>query len=462
MDKKNNFLVKYLIVELFEKIFRIKKFIKLAYDEEKRESDRQLKELYDKALTFIANEINEFCSNLPDTDDAGTIFDNMLFISKCYKSIINIHKDLKNISSISVLPETKTFLFEIDVIEKKLIEINLILTDNYSFKERNLGKKILNDLSNSFQKKPQIENTHSFILPKIEFSNPLNWSILIHEYGHLVASDKIDVFVDMVKKEGLELKPSEEQMIRNWGEEMFCDIFAAKIIGPAYLISLLSFCLLNSFDCSKYSESHPSVFLRAENIKSFLKRNNADFSNSGEIENYGIKLNNLMINIDASCNQYKFLPQNSPINQTIILRVFRDFIKNKTNIEVDKNNSNDNTNTLKTLVYNLNNDIPIGSIQKNGSGDDFKINSHQLDKLKELSVERPTTHWEILNTGWIYKFEYIEKQGVELFFNNFELDLKEKMIIHGRQIDKLDEYLLHSISTSQIIKSIEEIDGTIG
>lgn len=462
MDKSNNFLVKYLVVELFEKIFRIKKFINTAYEEEKRQSDKQLKDLYDKALIFIANELNEFCSNLPpDSNNAGTIFDNMLFISKSYSAIINIHKDLKNISSISVLPETKTFLYEIDILEKKLSEINLILTDNYSFKERNLGKKILNDLTNSFQKIPDIENTHSFILPKIEFSNPLNWSILIHEYGHLVASEKIDIFIKMIEDRGIILKPSEKHMIRNWAEEMYCDIFAAKIIGPAYLISLLSFCLLNCFDCSKYSESHPSVFLRAENIKSFLRRNKADFSGSDEIENYGIKLNDLMINVDASCNEYKYPEVNSKINQTVILRVFRDFIKIKTDIEVDIKNSNENMNTLTSLVSNLNRDVPIGSIKKESVGDDFDFENTNLEKLKELAVERSTTHWEILNSGWIYKIKFIENEGFNLFFDNPEMSVEQKMSKYGMQIDKLDEYLLHSISTSQIIKSIEKIDGFI-
>jgi hypothetical protein len=460
MSKNINFLVKYLVVELYEKIFRIKKFIKTAYDEEKRESDRQLKELYDKALLFLENEINNFCMNLPEAEDAGSAFDNMLFISNSYNAIINIHKDLKNISSISVLPETKTFIYEIDILEKKLNEINLILTDNYSFKERNLGKKLFNDLSNSFGKQPDIDSTHSFILPKIEFSNPLNWSILVHEYGHLVATDKIDIFIEMLLDTGIKLKPLEEKMMRNWAEEMYCDVFAAKIIGPAYLISLLSFCLLNSFDCSKHSESHPSVFLRAENIKSFLRRNNADFSNDESIENFGIILNDLMINVDALCNEYKSDYQDFPIHKTLILRVFRDFIK-KQNIEISPINSNKNIATLEQLISNLTNDIPIGSIKKQFiNDDDYK--KLELKKIKELSVERPTTHWEMLNTGWIYKIQNIEDNGFEIFFNDFDENVEHKIDKYGYYIDKLDEYLLHSISTSQIIKSIENIDGIIG
>lgn len=461
MSKNINFLVKYLVVELYEKIFRIKKFINTAYNEEKRESDKQLKELYDKALFFLANEINDFCSNIPDSEDAGDVFDNMLFISNTYKTIINIHKDLKNISSISVLPETKTFIYEIDILEKKIKEINLILTDNYSFKERNLGKKLLNDLSNSFGKKPSINNTHSFILPKIEFSNPLNWSILVHEYGHLVATDKIDVFIEMLSETGLELKPSDVKMIRSWAEEMYCDVFAAKIIGPAYLISLLSFCLLNSFDCSKHSESHPSVFLRAENIKSFLRRNNADFSNDEQIENYGILFNHLMINVNALCNEYKSSDENFTMNLTIILRVFREFIKNEVNFEVIQSNSNENIMTLKKLISNLNKDIPIGSIKKQFIDDNPKYKELDLDEIKELSVERPTTHWEILNTGWIHKIENIEERGFNIFFNDFDEKIEDKIAKYGFYVDKLDEYLLHSISTSQIIKSIENIDGFI-
>lgn len=142
-DSNHNidFLEKYLIIELFEKIIRIKKFIKTAYEQDKRVSDKQLFVLYESALSFISKQLINFCERLPPQRDNGVIFDNMLYISKSYRAVINIHQDLRNISSIKVLPEINTFLYEIDKHEEKLKEFNIVLTDNYSFKERNLAKK---------------------------------------------------------------------------------------------------------------------------------------------------------------------------------------------------------------------------------------------------------------------------------------------------------------------------------
>lgn len=465
-DSNNNidFLEKYLIIELFEKIIRIKKFIRTAYEQDKRESDKQLLSLYENALSFISKQIIYFCEHLPSKRDDGTIFDNMLYISKSYRAVINIHQDLKNISSIKVLPEINTFLYEIDKHEEKLKEFNLVLTDNYSFKERNLSRKILHDLDESYQTKPELGNTHSFILPKIEFSNPLNWSILVHEYGHIVSTNETNSFLDMLYSSGLKLNSSEEQTIKNWVEEMFCDIFAAKLLGPAYLTSFLSFSLLNSFDCPLHSNSHPSVYLRAENIKSFLHRNNADFSNESHIINYGELFNATMINIDSSCNVYPLESSQFQMNQTIILRTFRDYISEKEGMKILDSNTNMNTKTIELLCQKLKDKLPIGTIREQIDKEvmavlDKKqkdISDEDIKKIKEASIERPTSHWEILNAGWIYKIEYIKKDAIDLFFSNYGRDINSKLDEYGEHIDTLDNILLHSISTSQIIKSIEK------
>ena len=76
-DSNSNidFLEKYLIIELFEKIIRIKKFIRTAYEQEKKESDKQLLDLYNSALSFISDQLNYFCKNLPEQINDGNIFD---------------------------------------------------------------------------------------------------------------------------------------------------------------------------------------------------------------------------------------------------------------------------------------------------------------------------------------------------------------------------------------------------
>jgi hypothetical protein len=457
------FLENYLIIELFEKIIRIRKFIETAYEQEKKETDRHLLELYNKALSFIADKLIKFRQHLPANKDDGTIFDNMLYISQNFRAIENIHQDLKNISSIKLVPEINTFLYDIDQKEEKLLNFNLILTDNYSFKERNLGKKILHDLEESYQSKPELGNTHSFILPKIEFSNPLNWSILVHEYGHIVSTNESESYLAKLHAKGVELNSSEEQSIKNWVEEMFCDVFAAKILGPAYLVSFLSFNLLNSFDCSLDSNSHPSVYLRAENIKSFLHRNNADFSNDTEITNYGELFNDIMINIDSSFNVYPVDSMEIGVNKTSILRTFREYISEKEGMIVNDTNSNKNIHTLKLLLKKLEQGQPIGTIRDELDEKVVKLLSKKIDKLdekdielmKNSSIERPTSHWEILNAGWIHKIEKIKSEFIKLFFTNYERNIEDKLEEYSKYINKLDDLLLHSISTSQIIKSIE-------
>lgn len=462
-EQNIEFLENYLIIELFEKIIRIRKFIKTAYEQDKKETDRQLLELYNKALSFIANKLIKFRQYLPEKRDDGTIFDNMLYISQNFRAIENIHQDLKNISSIKLVPEINTFLFDIDQKEEKLLDFNIVLTDNYSFKERNLGKKILHDLEESYQSKPELGNTHSFVLPKIEFSNPLNWSILVHEYGHIVSTNESESYLTKLYAKGVELNSYEEQNIKNWVEEMFCDVFAAKLLGPAYLVSFLSYNLLSSFDCSLNSNSHPSVYLRAENIKSFLHRNNADFSNDPDITNYGELFNDIMINIDSSFNVYPIDSMEIGINKTSILRTFRDYILEKEELSVTGTNNNENVHTIKLLLNKLEQGQPIGTIRGELDDNIMKLLSKKLDKLdeneiksmKNSSIERPTSHWEILNAGWIYKIEKIKNEFVNLFFSNYEISIEEKLEDYSVYIDKLDDLLLHSISTSQIIKLIE-------
>lgn len=462
-DQQIEFLENYLIIELFEKVIRIRKFIETAYQQEKKETDRHLLELYNKALSFISSKLINFRQHLPAKKDDGTIFDNMLYISQNFRAIENIHQDLKNISSIKLIPEINTFLFDIDQKEEKLNEFNLVLTDNYSFKERNLGKKILHDLEESYQSKPELGNTHSFILPKIEFSNPLNWSILVHEYGHVVSSNEFETYLAKLQEKSVVLKPSEQQNIKNWVEEMFCDAFAAKILGPAYLVSFLSFNLLNSFDCSLDSNSHPSVYLRAENIKSFLHKNKADFSNDTEITNYGELFIDIMVNNDSSFNMYPLDTMEIGVNKTIILRTFREYILEKKEMVVNDTCNNKNIYILKLLLKKLKLGQPIGTIRDELDEMVVKLISKKIEELDESdinlmkisSTERPTSHWEILNAGWIYKIEKIQSEFINLFFSNYERDIEDKLIEYSRFINKLDDLLLHSISTSQIIKSIE-------
>lgn len=460
-DSKN-YLFKYLILELFEKLYRLDKYIKTCERFDGKNNNDKIITLFKASIKIIGSEIDKLSisidTDFDDTDKLGYI----IGISQNSKAIIKIHEELRNLHSSWILPEIKTFANEI-VLNNTLLnkEINIILSDSYTFLESNLGKKFERTLQNVYLKSEEanaISDNHSFILPKIEFSNPLNWTIIVHEAGHL-NSDVINGIRNDSAIMPDDIPAINEELIKNWAEEIYCDIYASSILGPAYLISFITFALLSPLDygISSHSDNHPSVIIRVAIIINYLRENSMLFTSEGIIEDYckifeGCLLEQHSIFKDEPTNKIKGLTK---FNRNL-RKILKDLKLSDFTI------TEEDSYRIKALVSKLENGIPIGSIShqdKTAVLDELQnanLTKEDLKKLKNSVSERSCKIWEILNAGWLFKLEVLYKNGEQIFFTtNNTKSLELKIEEYGKIVDRLDERLLSSINTSQIMKIIE-------
>jgi hypothetical protein len=465
IDTKN-FILKYLVLELFEKLHRLKKFINTCTKFDRKNNTGRIISLYNESIHIIGLEINDLCTDI-ETDLTNTEkFAIIIKISIHSKAIVKIHEELRNLHSSWILPEIKTFANDVIKEESSIKDINIILSDNYSFLERNLGKKFEYSLQQVYGVSAPVETikeNHTFILPKIEFSNPLNWTIIAHEAGHL-QRDVIDNL-----RENPEIMPDspqslDEKKIKNWAEEIYCDLYATSLLGPAYFISFVSFALLSSLDYGimASSEIHPSTMIRACIIINFLKDNNLTFETEWGQTDYSKVFFECLIN---QSNVFKDESKNTVPGLTKFNRNLRRAIKElKLNgFSIQEHDSK----RIQKLVEKLAKGIPIGGVCDEISFDwkslleKSEMSLEDLKKLKNTVTERSCKIWEILNTAWVFKIENNCKKGAEIFFTNGSNSIMEKIQDYGEIIDHLDDRLLASINSAQIIKIIEQDNGIV-
>lgn len=461
--ESKNFLFKYLTLELFEKLYRLHKYIKTCKIYDKRNNDERIISLFELSIKFIASEVNELCIELSDEISDEEKFAIVLKISQHSKAISKIHEELKNLHSSWILPEIKTFTNEI-LAESSVVENNIyiILSDHYSFLERNLGKKfdsVLKEVYSKSENASLLPENHSFILPKIEFSNPLNWTIIVHEAGHLQTDiiNKLRNNPDILPGK---VQILNEKILKNWAEEIYCDVYAISILGPAYFLSFVTFALLSPIDygIATNSDLHPSVIVRATIMKNYLKDNSLLFKD-GVIKDYTDIFYTCLVNQKGILNDE---PKTTIEGLTKFNSNLRKSIKelhlNKFSITEAE------SNRVKSLLTNLKSGIPIGSVGTSTLSDvsnligKADLTPEDIEKLKSSVSERGTTIWEILNTGWVYKLEECCNTGDRIFFDKTctNDDIMDRIMRYGETIDFLDDRLLASINVSQIIKIIEQ------
>ena len=120
-------------------------------------------------------------------------------------------------------------------------------------------------------------------IPAIEQNSTLFWPMLIHELAHSIF-DRFDLKRSKEILEYIEKnveRDAYDKVADCWIEEIFCDLFAAAICGPIYLIALTVFSIFWSADPIKIpSLTHPSPDSRLKFIAIFLRRTNPKLMNS--------------------------------------------------------------------------------------------------------------------------------------------------------------------------------------
>jgi|GEM_PF-4826166 len=189
----------YITLDIAEKILRLRNYILFNSSKTNNNSNSTVIMVYEESINKIISSLDELICRINIINKKSTkdeIFAIQRSLSCCYTAIKELHKELHYLSSDWLKPETYTFIEQIfndNFNPNKKNKISIILTDEYTFIETNLNKQFKKIIDSFYSNSLEIlsgENP-TVILPKIEYSNPLNWPILVHELGHTEV-DKIE------------------------------------------------------------------------------------------------------------------------------------------------------------------------------------------------------------------------------------------------------------------------------
>ncbi len=472
-------LERIIALETLEKIFRLKAFLSKAAIHVS-EPDARVIEIYNSAISQILKSFEVLFKKLHDNYgevDSTERFSCMRRISDVFNSIDDLHSQLSFIHGEWTIPET--YIFVKSLFESVLSlneEVSIVLSDTYMFEEVDLSRYLEYRLNYYNISAKLVEDRPTLFLPKIEYTNPLNWSILVHEMGHALKKSLSSVFSDNEIKE-ISTTADGIKMLERWTEEVWCDLIALNLLGPAYLSSYITFSLLlaSSGNIEKSSLTHPADRFRISIMKAYLDKIGVELefkSMFGDFENTCDFFDHLF---EERCrfereNIINDLPPRSqfPINY----QKFRDFIIQKMDdLTHDKLPllilDNKKVNLLKDRLAE---GILTGSFSKYKNreklishlktldGIIFKkksIGKHkkEIDELMSLVLEgikeKPCRISEIVNAGWLYKCEIFYPKMIELFFVKEE-NLNGCYELFNEELTLLDDNQRKSIEISYI------------
>lgn len=471
-----NYLEKVLCIEIIEKISRLQRFLSSEPYDSKRQG-AEVVGVFLKAIDGIIDNLNAVIQRLSFKDTATEeeiVLDEwekqalIRRLSDIFKSIEGLHSCMEFIYGRWVMPETRVFLKNVlDFIpeDRRPEKVNIILSNSYSFAEVDLYEDILSlaDIRGNLKGEGQ---SPSIFLPKIERDNPLNWSILVHECGH-VDHQGITNLLETPTIAAAYETPAIKELFSKWFMEIYCDLFATKILGPAYLTSFVTFALLSAGagGSEVASLTHPADIFRISIIHEVLKNSNLKIVLSDPVLGFD-DLSSLFFNMIEERTKLDRKYMHLSVKKPSKLRLGEcvDIICE----EVDKIISLNQQLTIKdfarvdSLAGRLEKGILIGA-----SPDPDKINSMKKDleqnitakKLEEVKgaiQESRVLPWEIVNAGWLYKVKKVYPQSFDIFFSTNELTIEDKIEKWGEDLEGMDRLLLKSIEASEIQALFEE------
>jgi hypothetical protein len=200
----------------------------------------KLLEVYSRQLSTRINEIidsaQDFSTPFPDSINPVYLIDIFHYLQKESNKFQQLHRTLRWFSA--PWPEAEVFQFLSQTFEETGLKNSfhhlnpsIVFSDEYNFLTYDVGY---------VQKGISRSELTAWAIPKSESSNPLLWSVLVHEVAHsLFKDDTIFNHITTI----LATNHFEEtiELVRRWGVELNADLFAFRILGPAYLYSLMYF-----------------------------------------------------------------------------------------------------------------------------------------------------------------------------------------------------------------------------
>lgn len=427
-------LEELLLADSLEKIIRIEIYLN---DVLLHASEDEIKiiEFYKKTLKIIRNKLEDPTDLLRKYHEGKfSIKASNSFIKNCLNTSISIryfHEELfPYLPVIKTRAETYTFIKNL---LQETIEIKskpaIILTDIYDYEERNITQDLKNK---SIIKSGEIEEQIIIGLPKAEKDNTPMWAILVHEIGHDLAENYLDISEKIIK-EGIfdkNIKFDHQTILINWVNEIISDLLSLRMIGPSYLYSFILHTLLISEDA--HNHTHPSPNRRMLIMISILEKRGFELKQIKDLYNLICvrqSYSKTLMLVDDTCLTCGKI--NDPISEMEEIKKEFDQLVDisikiiyKINI---KEYIPENLETCKKMTENLNNFIPISSSRK--------INDEELKKklksfnngrnndiytLLEQFEESPNTISDIINAIWLHKINNSYSKFIKIFFEDNE------------------------------------------
>jgi hypothetical protein len=474
----NNLLEKILVLETLEKIFRVQSFLSKA-SITATEPDLKVIGIYNAAINEILKSLKTVFYKLHDKYgglDALERYSCMRRISDVFNSIDDLHSQLSFIHGEWTTPETYIFIKSLfEKIPECRTDVSIVLSDSYMFEEVDLSSYLESRL-NHYNIPAELDIIRpTLFLPKIEYSNPLNWSILVHEIGHVLKKPLEEIFsVDTISQ--ISTTAAGIKMLESWTEEVWCDLIAAKLLGPSYLASYIIFSLVlaSSSKINESTDSHPADRFRINIMKAFFDKNdikleiNCDYTEFKNVTDFFYDLFEERCDFDRNSYYYdKTVYSKFPVKYHELRKLLIEKINVLSHEKIP--HMQINNNKIQSLKERLSRGILIGSSCEHQNVsislthlnelNSLIVNSEELSqknkidglikKVLEAVRENPNKIGEIINSGWKYKCE----DFYPLMFKNFftkDDDFDSSYKSFGYEIISLDDKLKKSIEISYI------------
>jgi len=441
---------------LFEILERVSRFV------------QHLAETRDTRAISIPNYIQEYeeCLNIILSSAANSVLDRakrgksevsddeIVALLDIYKALSEFHEELSHIPRQSSPVELYRFsrLLEkylhisgasISSADSTIYLTELKTTAAYytspidDFKRRSLNHLSGYSAFNNGKDKAVGNNRRMQLsIPRIESRNPCVWPTLVHEVAHHVVNE------DCFEKGGilrdfrsfltdnklsipssLESTFADENVLRKWLLECWCDLFAALVMGPAFWFAQFSSFMFGASTAN--DKSYPPCSMRLWLIKELLQHR-FDLKDLSSMSNIQKKCNDLSTYIEGKYNKHGFSPDSEDLvnfallvaqyfTKVHFLRDQRDGVSfgsvslNKHLGNIIKFTSALNSSSINSIVKQLELGYPVPSIRKG---------TENLEE-SETSVQ------EILLSAWIYRNSSF-KDNIASIFERISTDMSDR------------------------------------
>jgi hypothetical protein len=429
---------------------------------------------YKIVISLFRETLNEIKEGLADNK---TLIGNVLFgkdpqeveilalfglLQNLIKSLYGIHERLVFLPRETVELEVFSTLEDLFSEEWKSAESSVILTSIYNAYEycyldvaRNVEavQEKLPDLSKLQLLVPA--TTSILELPIIDRDNPLSWPFLAHEFGHSL--DRKYGITPRLVKYLTELKLTSQQtiVVSNWISEIFADLVAGRVLGPAAMLPLFSMEIILSpiIEASTLSSTHPPTPFRLSLLKKYLHETDLSFTPYDSLVNIYESVQSHKLQI-----QGKKEKSSQEASDNLLKYIFNQ-LERPLEEEIRKLKVHEFTNAAlvqsAVLKNRLKDGIPIPSqravsdAELRGLIDKLMAESNrspaQASELFGNFSDQPTSCAEILSAGWLYKLETYPEKLKQVFFES-QLTFDN----YSEYLTRLDDLILKSLRMSSV------------